>query len=461
MSDKEFDKIFGDKLRAERSFSSIDSDWGNLAKRLDETAVVTEKEKKHRIATWLWLLPFLLILPITTLLVVQMNDLKQQNKQLAEKLEAVQNQLNTRTYDTIYKVDTVFITQSRGDAPKTKSTFHSSKIHKPTPSISNEFSTPKNLQTLPLEQSTSSMSFVESTFSSGTSKTTMSDTTPSKRIAELLEKLADLDKQIAGLHQELAGSKTQAAALTECSAQQDMLKKQLLAWTNLVDSLQKHPLSSQTLKSENKDKTLKNNRLFIGLKGGQIKYKTEWVNTVGVEIYKNLNSYQAGVSLEYALSDKLRVTASGDFCPVSYQIFWQDSRYNLPALQYDAAKEKYQKAESKQTFLQANMGVKYFFTESDNKWRPYIGTAYTLMHIRPFSTKFTYVPLWGTGSREQTVQSEAFNIPNLLLANGGLEYRFSKNMVAQAEAFYYKDINKKAKTFDLLGLRAAVLLNIK
>jgi hypothetical protein len=161
------------------------------------------------------------------------------------------------------------------------------------------------------------------------------------------------------------------------------------------------------------------------------------------------------------LTDKLRFTAGGDYCPFSFLIYWQDKRYNLPALQFDPLKEKYQKAETQQTLLQGNIGAKYLFTEGGAKWRPFVAAAYSMMHINPFETKFTYQPLWGTTNREQIVQSESVNIPNLLLLSGGFEYRFSKYGVAQAEAFYYKDVNKIHQTFDLFGVRAAVLLNIK
>lgn len=462
MNDKDFDKIFGDKLREERAFNSQDSDWEQLSKRLDVVSPTPEKDNRRRGAAWLWLLA----LPILSLLLWQMKEIKEQNKQLAAQLIEVQSQLAAHNLqrDTIVrnvqKTDTVIIYKylpvSKKEEKK-KSTTHS--LRKDTsdniivpPSVSNDFSaknTPK---------------FDDSRVLSMSKTALQGDTVipkaqaEEKRITELNEKLAALDKQIADLKQAITESTANAARLADCATNQNLLKKQLGEAVALADSLKKQPLSEATPKA---DKSLTNNRLFVGVQGGRINYKTTWKNAAGVEIYKNFNSYQGGLKLEYALTDKVRFTAGGDFCPFSFLIYWQDPRYNLPATQFDPLKEKYLKAESQQTLLQGNIGAKYILTEGTAKWRPYVSAAYSMMRINPFQTKFTYQPLWGTTNREQIVESKAINVSNLLLLSGGLEYRFSKYAVAQAEAFYYKDVNKTHQTFDLFGARAAILLNIK
>ena len=455
MSDKDFDKIFGDKLREERSFSSVDKDWEQMSSNLDVNSQTKENNKRRRGAAWLWLL----LLPFLSFFLWQMNDLKNQNKQLAQQLTEMQLQFNAYKLEhvtplqQVTKTDTVIIYKYLPAEKKSNDLISNKKSPPPPrPSVNNDFS--NNLT--PILEKNNAFSAAQKVENQDIiiPKTLTDD----RKMAELLKKLSALETQMSDLKQALSDSKANAANLADCATKQDSLAKQLIATRALVDSLSKHPLSIEPQKT---DKTLKNNRLYIGLQGGNIRYKTTWKNSIGIDVYKNIESYQAGLKLEYALTEKLRLTAEGNFCPVSFTNYWYDSRYNLPALQYDYQKEKFLKAESKQSLLQGNIGVKYFFTEGSAKWRPFVSAAYTLMRIKPFETKFTYQPLWGTTYREQTVASNAVNVPNLVLLSGGLEYRFSKYWVAQTEVFYYKDINKTHKTFDLFGLRAAVLLNLK
>jgi hypothetical protein len=456
MSDKDFDKIFGDKLREERAFSSVDNDWEQLTARLDAPSQEKEKDNRQRGAAWLWLL----LIPIFSLLLWEMNDLKNQNKQLAAQLAEMQQQLATYNLgrDTIVKqvikTDTViiykYLPEKKDNRHKDLSLTKNNTRIVP-PSVSKVFDN----NTTPI--SLKSNVFPTSKQGANTDTIIPKSLNDEKKTAELLDKLASLEKQMLDLKQTLLDSKANASNLADCATRQDSLAKELIATKVLVDSLKKTPLS---INDEKSDKSLKNNRLFIGIQGGQISYRTTWKNSYGVDISKDIKSYQAGVKLEYAITEKLRLTAEGDFCPFSFTNYWQDSRYNLPPLQFDYQKEKFLKAESKQTLLQSNIGVKYLFTEGAAKWRPFVAAAYTMMRIQPFDTKFTYQPLWGTTNREQTTTSKAVNIPNLILLSGGLEYRFSKHWVAQAEAFYYKDVNKTHKTFDLFGLRAAILLNM-
>lgn len=457
MSDKDFDKIFGNHLREERVFSSVDNDWEQLSTRLDAKSQIREKDNRRRGAAWLWLL----LIPILSLLLWQVNDLKNQNKQLASQLAEMQQQLAAYKsgHDTILKqvvkTDTViiykYLPEKKGDKHNNLSLIEDNKRIVP-PSVSKVF----NNNSAPISDKSNAFPISNQVVNADTiiPKSLNYD----KKTAELFDKLASLEKQMLDLKQALSDNKANTVNLIDCATRQDSLAKELIATRALVDSLKKPPLSKEAGKI---DKSLKNNRLFIGIQGGQISYRTTWKNSYGVDVSKDIKSYQAGIKLEYALTEKLRLTVEGNFCPFSFTNYWQDSRYNLPAAQFDYQKEKFYKAESSQSLLQGNIGAKYLFTEGAAKWRPFVSAAYTLMRIKPFETKFTYQSLWASTYREETAPSEAVNVPNLLLLSGGFEYRFSKNWVAQAEAFYYKDVNKTHKTFDLFGLRAAILLNMK
>ena len=136
MNDKEFDKIFGDKLREERSFNSQESDWEQLFPRLNAVGQ-TKEDNKRRAAGWLWLL----LLPIFFLFLWQMNALKNQNNQLAIQLTDVQSQLNAikEPHNTsgikVSKTDTIIIYKNAvrsnlGIAKKAKNPFPNKNLEK-------------------------------------------------------------------------------------------------------------------------------------------------------------------------------------------------------------------------------------------------------------------------------------------------------------------------------------------
>ena len=99
-------------------------------------------------------------------------------------------------------------------------------------------------------------------------------------------------------------------------------------------------------------------------------------------------------------------------------------------------------------------------TDGTKKWRPYVGAGYSAMRILPFETEFTIQNLANPALlRTATASSKSINIANLLLLNGGLEYRFTRHFVAQGEGFYNLDLNRPRKTYDLFGVRGALLFN--
>jgi outer membrane protein W len=154
------------------------------------------------------------------------------------------------------------------------------------------------------------------------------------------------------------------------------------------------------------------------------------------------------------------LTAGGDYCPVEFKIFWQDSRYNLPTPQhFYPSVDKLKSTKATQKLTQGFVGSKYMFTDGSNKWRPYIGAAYTAMKILPFEAEFEVQNTATNVVRTLKAASTGINIANLLLLDGGLEYRFNRRFVAQGEVFYNMDMNRPKKTYDLFGVRGAFLVS--
>ena len=114
MNDKDFDRLFGDRLREERRFNEDESDWKTLAERLDNapkdshsTAVQTESTRLRR-----WLLPLVALLLLITsgLMWAKLTNLDKKNTEFAEQIHALKLQL-TPIHDTVFirKTDTIYI----------------------------------------------------------------------------------------------------------------------------------------------------------------------------------------------------------------------------------------------------------------------------------------------------------------------------------------------------------------
>jgi hypothetical protein len=493
MNDKDFDKIFGERLREERRFKEDENDWQRLLTRLDavlggDAAVSGGSSKSFR----RWILPLiaLLLLLTTGALFGKLNGLDKTNMALMTDVQTLKTQI-VKTHDTIFvtKTDTVFIERNSANQLK-NNTFIKAKAQ-----ALNEGSTGKlsqiedeqNFNNLGLKPSKST-EFINSSSNVGQG-TPSNEQTLKNKIIDLETKLQVSENQQLALREELQAltektSKISSELLltpphltTNSSSAQDSLNQIIAAKDALIAQLSaKKTIDSAKSKGESKEipplsinaqntiKTAKKpvtSRLFVGASAGQIYYKSTWVSAANnIDIYKNVKSYQAGLKLEYALTDRLRLTAGGDYCPVDFKIFWQDSRYNLPTPQhFYPAVDKLKSSKATQKLTQGFVGSKYMFTDGTNRWRPFIGAAYTAMKIMPFEAEFE-VQNNATGViRTLKASSTGTTIANLLLLNGGLEYRFNRRFVAQGEAFYNLDMNRPKKTYDLFGVRGAFLVN--
>jgi hypothetical protein len=498
MNDKDFDKIFGDRLREERRFKENESDWQRLLARLDAVRrgdMGTVSGDSNGFRRWILPLIALLLLLTTGLLFGKLNSMDKSNTELATDMQTLKTQF-VKTHDTIFvtKKDTVFIERQTLNQP-TNNTFIKAKTfnevgtdkHTQIQGVQN-FNNPflkrsKKTEPKPVNNS-------ELTSSSNVEQSiTPNEQALKNKIVELEDKLQMSKNQQLALREELTAltekiSKTTSEHLLNQSLLtanplniQDSLNLIIAAKEALIAQLSaKKAVDSAQSKSETKEipplsinaqkaiKTAKKpvtSRLFVGVNAGQIYYKATWISaTNNIDIYKNVKSYQAGVKLEYALTDRLRLTAGGDYCPVDFKIFWQDSRYNLPTPQhFYPAVDRLRSSKATQKLAQGFVGSKYLFTDGTNRWRPYVGAAYTAMKILPFEAEFE-VQNNATGvMRTLKESSTGRTIANLLLLEGGLEYRFNRRFVAQGEAFYNLDMNRPRKTYDLFGVRGAFLVN--
>jgi hypothetical protein len=459
MNDKEFDKIFGDRLREERLFPYDDADWRHLSKLLDSAQMLSNERRKRRFLT---LLLLLLGLPILAGLTWSIYSLEKRNRALTEQINHLEKNIalsdsqidsietELRTLDTLQTVQYVYLEKnvSQNQIKKTDQT----PATKTSAGIA--FST-KNEQgradiNIPNEPKQDSL------------QPKLLDC--EKRAETLTAQLAVAEQQITELKKQTNAFAEQTTQLQAWANRQDSLQRKLADFIAQIDSLKKptqkslsDPLSKERDKAEKETKPLKNNRFYIGLRGGSAAYKASWYNAAGIEIYKNISSYQVGSYFEYALSDQWRLIGGGDYCPFDIDIYWQNERYNLPNTTL-AWGERFLKSSAKQKMVQGHIGAKYLLTESSRKWRPYASAAYGLLNIRPFETTHEYQKTTSPYSvRTETVASKGLTVANFLIGAGGIEYRWTQNLFMNVEAYYYKDLNKPLKAYDIFGLRGGLI----
>ncbi len=437
MNDKDFDKIFSKKLKEEKSLPIDERSWEALALQLDkhDQKKGVDGIKNRRLA---WLLPFLLLLlGVNVWSLMRMNQSEKQNVILRNELKELKTTLLKR--DTIiqtqyiYKTDTIYIRSSSNK------------------SVDKNLSSTLNQRKEQLLFSTHTSPSVSEAFFE--TKTT-SNLDKSFVVINNNNRNEIENKDVQKDNFETLKPKNNIVSLAKLPLLKGRVVEEKKAKPEII--LLNYTVSTSPPIIENK----KTNRFYFGTSAGFVNYHTLWFNKDGLEIGRNEKSYQIGLKIEYALTNNWRVTASADYCPYNFNIKWLDNRYNLPPKPnyFDPNTSVLNSIVGSQKLYLGSIGVKYVLNQN-SRWQPYVGTSYTAMRIEPYNAEYTFTHL--STAKQYSSKTElqgGADIMNIALLNGGIEYRFNKHIVAQTEGFYYKDMNKVKKTFDLFGLRGAILV---
>ena len=443
MNDKDFDKIFSKGLSEEPKKAYDERDWENLTQRLDahDTPMVVPPTAVNNWKKSLWLIPLLLLLlGINGWSLLKTNEAEHQNETLLNELKSLktifENQNKQTEIKTIIQRDTVIIYKYLPTLPNLseRSNYQIRKdLLEQTPSVF----LPKGQL---FEEKNRKLSAIEN------AQTVDSQLIIKEEENNLGKSDSEEDKYIVlprmAINNFLPLRNEQL--LKALKSQKEVIPPQLAALKNTSTII----------------KPVAFNRFFIGPSGGLIYYHAAWLNKDNVEVFRNEKSYQVGLKMEYALSNRWRVVLGGDYCPFNFQINWQDSRYNLPqpTAYYTANPNlKFTSVKANQSIVQTSLGIKHYF--KGNRFRPFVGGGYATMRILPFQAEYEYTE-WNRIVYAKPFQNTV-TINNLLMLNGGFEYRINARLSAQMDAFYNKDVNKTQKTYDLFGLNGTLLFGFQ
>jgi hypothetical protein len=458
MKDKDFDDIFSKGLSGEQKQTYDDRLWEKLAERLDEHeneggALLSESSKASRgkLLPWVGLL-LLLLLGANTWFLFKMNQSDDGKTQLLKELndlKAIIEKQNQQTKsDNIIKKDTIIIYKYLPTTSgNSKNTFGRPNISQKVVT-SNENSSP--------------ISAIKSDLNTGIKGNIPQSDFNSEKLKnnnynqnQLIKNPSNSfkDKTIEEISSLISNEKKSSFESTPPIQTIDASPHWYLKQTLMV-------LPQQFNQNNIITPPQYKRRFWVGLNGGLINYHTSWFSKDNVAISRNEKSFQVGLKMEYSLNNNWRIIVGGDYCPFNFKIFWQDNRYNLPAIPAYFANNpneyKLKYSQASQSLIQGYAGMKYVF--SGTKWRPYLGVAYTQMEILPFDTEYSFLKVSTNKEIVQTIKQNQVSVSNIAMLNGGFEYKIGPRLTAQAEGFYYKDINKVKKTYDLFGLRGSLLI---
>ena len=427
MKEKDFDKVFSDKLNQDRHLTFEEKDWEILSKRLNDNDSIKASLNNAQQKYWRWLLPLLLLLlGFNAWMLSKMNTTQNENAALIEQVKEVKTLLEKQNtvlpkQQTLYITDTVVVYKT---LYKTlyKTVYKNAPIPFPTPNIGQHINaTPSVFEPIL------------------TPNAGITNPNVSRNIGEI-SKSKEKQSDNTLLTNENNGVINHIPTIDLPSVIAYTAKPELIVLKDNNRIVQPIPSTKK--------------RLYVGWSGGLINYHTQWFNKDNIEFSRNEQSYQTGIKAELGLNDNWRITASADYCPYNFQINWQDKRYNLPEPSSYYSRYTFKSVVGSQKMYLGAVGLKYLF--AGNTIRPYLGVAYSAMRIAPFTAVYTFTDTWKNYTPE--VQSpNNINILNIAHLQGGLELKIGKKLLFQTEGFYYKDINKVEKTFDLFGLCGAIL----
>ncbi len=465
MTDRDFDKLFSNQLSDGLSLPPNERLWEEMADRLDEH----DRQTKGGVvaggnngAFWrrlAWLLPLLfLLLGANFWFLLKMNQTRHQNEQLMGEMKGMKTLMEKK--DTILqtkliqKTDTVFIYKYL------RSTSNRDKkeplIPEATPSVLNAFES----QNPSLSSLTNNFRDLNVNVSPASQNTVNQGTTQPVNLVSDEIKPPVFEK--ATLFIDTIKPAKNAAIVSEKNTftKRDTIRDTIYIVKYLpMDSLKNTALAVAEKKDTAAFKEKKT--FYIGANAGTIYYNGKWFDANKVELQRQENSYQVGLKAEYALSDQWRLMGGVDYSSFNFKLYWTDDRYNLPLMPRefrDTSVYKMTSVAAKQPVLQSMLGVKYLF--KSNAWKPYVGLAYSIMTILPYHADYQVGEVANKNIQHDAQSAHSgVTIYNILMASGGIEYRLGKNWTAQAEGFYYKDVNSSPKTYDQFGGRAVILFN--
>jgi len=452
MDNKDFDKIFSNKLEETQSFEFRESDWAEVSERLQQP------KRKKRGGYWFWMLgAACLVLGLSTVyLAIDLNNTKQE---LATIQESLQKQQQADKSTTISKTNTPIennINIANNQRPEKENTVQ-------TESKKNQFITNSNTEsksktlTKTYDNTTNNLTSIATDLKNNTSPNLTTQTNEKKKLETL--NAATLIANEESVHRENIPS-VELLALNVLSAfPLEELGEESIDFepTPIIPKLKKYT------KSKNR----------FGITTG-VSLPEKLVDVSSSDGSLNRNAFDFGLHYSRDFFKKLNVWASVSYHTISYK----DKKFNtllssnfLNAERFatlgnaDPSAEITSKADARKNVLQYSLGVNYFLLQK-NRWGLYAGLsahAQTKLNNKIFvkdnqanSLSDSFLESYKEQSNKKT---DAFRF-HTIAAQLGYRFDLSKYLSCQLEASYQPKLAPNStRIYEPLGLRTVVSYN--
>ncbi len=478
MLDKDFDKLFGEKLGETQSFQTANEDWENLLPRLERDKVRIIPYKAYLVAATV---AMLLLANGYTLYRLnhsegQLQDIRasimEQSQQIAAVQEARQQPATTSTAITTpvayVRKNTVV---SQVAAPSTSQTPRAVAVAKTVQKPKKTF-----------------------TFAENSSLTFMPLWTGQKFKAPNINTAPGISNgariQLGVANKNLFSNKKQNPSTTSTSdlnPYQKALLNQVLDYNEIQQAQKKQQfkqdkkridfdkpdvVDAEPAKALSKEKHLiqekENNKQtyspfsLVGVNVGSVVGAGLISNKFMQQDYNEVveGAVNAGLRVEFDFAGDLRLYSDLEYMNINR---WTDDFDNtaVPDIESPGPEFKLDAVVLNQTFYQYTLGMKYFF-DSKAAWQPFLGTGFSSQLTSNQKYKYNYTNLITSETAETDLETKDRSfIYNTVNINAGMEYNFSRDFMLQLEGYYNTNIKKESASIpNLYGVKASILYNI-
>lgn len=462
MNERDFDKIFSDKLNDGKDFPRKKENWQKVAAQLDSDSdaapipIISERNKGFK--RGLWGLLLLALLGSMSYQYSQMGDLKTQivafkNAPIVHDT-IIQTQI-IHSKDTIIKI--IYLKEPTSQSITVKNNTPSvSTINFNENSVSN---IEKGIETTFTTPSNSDINYKNASQNATISASISSDVVPLKD-TDSLNKSNDITNNLTKtdpintLNNPLDSLKTafntgSKSPIDSSFNNQNALK---LDTINQKQAVHKPPLDTLEKALEKSPTIIKPKKGFkiqdfrVGVNAG---YNWLLANVDGVK-----PSLWLGGTAEAAFNERWRASVSTDFSNYHLELKKNEDILNLPETPIIEPRFNLTKIETEYTGVAANLAV-YYVLMPEKRIRPMLSIGYTLRYIDKYHTEFEFKDTQ-KGEELKIDLSSPSHIDNWWLLGGGVEMNISKRLEARLKMDYHLDFNHGKERLQYLLLRGGV-----
>ena len=484
MDEQNFDKFFGDHLKADEDFPFSDDKWDKMKNHLNTHI---EAKRRRRLGAWLSI-PLLALLGSLGFMGWSLHNSQQDIRSLKaeiktlhlEKEASVSPSVSTVKSDTVYhhvvvrRYDTIFQTVVRrdfsdGTTIKSDVSPSKTKIIGENKAITTTTDVPKN--------NFNAVSKSETQNAKEEDPLSISE----KKQGNDAVKTTPINKDIAASKPETQNIKGENPLSTSEKKNVTDSLKTIITQSDSLQINTNTPINKETTDSKfeiqdplskKEEKAEKGSEINEPVLEKQVKKRPPIIKLIKMGGYEvgvsggiaaidgkdilHQNGFSTGIRGGILLGNHFKIVGEAQFLTLSYEVNKLTGERDIPVINPPTANDVFHEVRVEQPYWQYALGLQYVF--GNKRLKPYIGTS--LVGQSKMEEKFEY-QFQNRVTREDVFvrtkrHDDSFQLPIMRL-NVGAEYPIWRKIQAQIEGSYDVKVNNIPQFKPLWQLKAAVL----